>query len=134
MAKIQIQADSTVQSLLGGAADMPLKELEYFISELNALAIRKRFADKEKRDKFLLRKINQTILPEQTLERYVFLQEKMEVENISDAEHKELLTLVAQEEKIRNKRFQYLLELAQLRHITLSELMNSLGLNVPNYA
>lgn len=134
MEKIQIQVNSNIQSLIGGFSEMPLHDLETFISGLNALVIRKRVADKGKRDKALLLKINQTVLPEQTLERYVFLQDKMELESLSETEYKELLTLVHQEEKIRNKRFQFLLELAQLRDIPLTELMNNLGLDTLNYA
>ena len=82
----------------------------------------------------MLRKINETVLPEPIMERYLYLQEKMEVENLPDTEYQELLKLVTQEEKIRNKRFQYLLELSQLRGISLTELMNNLGLNILNYA
>ena len=74
------------------------------------------------------------MLPEPVIERYAFLHEKMEVENLSDIEYQELLTLVDKEEKTRNKRFQYLLELSQLRNITLTELMDNLGLNIRNYA
>ena len=110
------------------------ERLEGFINALNALAIRKRETDIGKRDKFLLRKINETVLPEPVIERYAFLHEKMEVENLSDIEYQELLTLVDKEEKTRNKRFQYLLELSQLRNITLTELMDNLGLNIRNYA
>ena len=134
MAKMQIQTDNNMQSLMGGFSDMPLHDLESFIRKLNALAIRKRVVDKEKREKSLLLKINQSILPEETMERYTFLQEKLEEENVSDSEYQELLNLVNQEEKIRNKRFQYLLELSQLRAISLTELMNRLGLNTPVYA
>jgi hypothetical protein len=134
MENIQIQANNNIQNLIGGFSDMPLHDLESFISGLNALVIRKRVADKGKQDKALLLKINQTVLPEQVLERYVFLQDKMELENLSESEYQELLTLVHQEEKIRNKRFKYLLELSQLRGISLPELMNSLGLNTLNYA
>ena len=72
----------------------------------------------------LHKKINQAILPKQIMERYCFLQDKMEVEKLSDVEYTELLTLVDKEEKIRNKRFQYLFELAQLRNISLAKLMN----------
>ena len=72
----------------------------------------------------LHKKINQAILPKQIMERYCFLQDKMEVEKLSDVEYTELLTLVDKEEKIRNKRFQYLFELAQLRNISLAQLMN----------
>jgi hypothetical protein len=134
MENIQIQANNNIQNLIGGFSDMPLHDLESVISGLNALVIRKRVADKGKRDKALLLKINQTVLPEQTMERYIFLQDKMELENLAETEYQELLMLVNQEEKIRNKRFKYLLELSQLRNIPLTELMNNLGLNTLNYA
>ena len=129
-----MQSENIAQSLLGNFSEMPLKELEHFINALNAIAIRRRAVDSAKQDKVLLRKINQTVLSEQDMERYTYLQEKIEVENISDTEYQELLNLVDKEEKIRNKRFEYLLELAQLRNISLSELMNNLGLNVSHYA
>jgi hypothetical protein len=134
MENTQIQVNPNIQTLIGGFSEMPLTDLESVISGLNALVIRKRVADKGKRDKALLLKINQTVLSEQALERYVFLQDKMELDNLSETEYQELLVLVNQEEKIRNKRFQFLLELAQLRNIPLTELMNNLGLNTLNYA
>ena len=130
MDNLQIQPNTNLQSLIGGFAEMPLSDLEFFISELNALAVRKRATDSSKRNKFLLQKINQTVLPESIMERYVFLQNKMEFEDLSETEYQELLNLVAQEEKIRNKRFQYLVELAQLKDVPLTQLMNQLGLNM----
>ena len=134
MTKMQTQTDTNIKSLIGGFTNMPLQDLESFIKELNALATRKRNADKGKSDKSLLLKINRAILPEEMMERYTFLQEKMEVENLSDSEYQELLSLVNQEEKVRNKRFQYLVELSQLRTISLLELMNRLGLNTSVHA
>jgi hypothetical protein len=134
MPQLQIQGNSAAQQLLGNFSDLPLKDIEFFIQELNALAVRKRNNDTEKRDKFLLRKINESVLSEEIMQRYVALQEKMEVENLSDVEHKELLQLVEKEEKIRNKRFQYLIELSQLRAIPLPNLMQKLGLNTFSYA
>lgn len=134
MTKMHVQTDNDIKSLIGGFTNMPLQDLESFIKELNALAIRKRIADKGKSDKSLLLKINRAILPEEMMERYTFLQEKMEVENLTDSEYQELLTLVNQEEKVRNRRFQYLVELSQLRTISLTELMNRLGLNTPVHA
>ena len=79
--------------------------------------------------KSLLLKINQAKLPEEIIVRYTFLQEKMEIDNLSDSDYHELLNLINQQEKIRNKRFQYLFELSQLLSIPLTELMNRLGLN-----
>jgi hypothetical protein len=134
MEKTQMHVENTIPNLLGGFSEMPLKELEHFIKELNALAIKKRVLDKGNQDKILLRKINETALTEPLMERYIGLQEKMELDNLSDTEYQELLNLVDKEEKIRNKRFQYLLELSQLRGISLTELMNKLGLNILNHA
>ena len=131
---MQTQMNLNIKSLIGGFNDMPLQDLESFIKELNALAIKKRIADKGKTDKSILLKINRATLPEEMMERYTFLQEKMEVESLSDLEYQELLNLVNQEEKVRNKRFQYLLELSQLRSIPLYELMNRLGLNTSVHA
>ena len=133
MSKAQIQV-SSVQHLLGNFSDLPLKDIEFFIKELNALVVRKRNDDTQKRDKFLLRKINESVLSEEVLQRYSVLQEKIELSTLSDIEHKELLQLVEKEEKVRNRRFQYLIELAQLRGISLPELMQKLGLNTFNYA
>ena len=134
MEKIQMPVKAAPPNLLGGFSEMPLKDLEFYIRELSAMAVRKRANDSEKRDKFLLRKITQTVLPETTLERYAALQEKMELEKLSETEYEELLNLVSQEEKIRNKRFQYLLELSQLRGTSLVDLMKNLGLNTLHYA
>lgn len=99
MENIQIQSNNNLQSLIGGFAEMPLPDLESFINGLNTLVIRKRVTDSNKRNKFLLQKINQTVLPEQAMERYIFLQDKMELENLLETEYQELLNLVAQEEK-----------------------------------
>lgn len=129
-----MSTDNAPHTALSNFSDMPLKELEHFINALNGLVTIKRAADSDKRDKFLLRKINQTVLSEQDRVRYAFLQEKMELENLSEVEYQELLVLVDKEESIRNARFQYLLELAQLRRISLTELMTHLGLNVVHYA
>ncbi len=125
---MQVQSIANIQNLIGGFTEMPLNELESFISGLNALATKKRLTDTNKRSSFLLQKITQTVLSERATERYTFLQDKVELESLSDTEQQELLKLVAQEEKIRNRRFRYLLELAQLKDITLTELSSQLGL------
>ncbi len=119
------------QSLLSNADQMPVTELEAFVQQLNALITRKKTTDKSLRDTILLDKINQTVLDKAKRERYQSLIYKMEMETISDVEHAELLKLVEQEEKIRVKRLTYLIELAQLRNISLPQLMKNLELTKP---
>lgn len=123
-----------IQQLIGNFSDLPLKDLELFLKELNSIVVKKRKNDLPKRDKFLLRKINESVLVDDVLQRYIELQEKMETTVLMENEHQELLLLVEKDEKIRNKRFQYLIELSQIRSIPLPELMQQLGLKLFHYA
>jgi hypothetical protein len=129
MSKIQIQSEIDAQSLLTSISQVSVNELEFFFREINALITRKKATDKDYRDRALLTKINQTVLPKIKAERYMSLHQKLEYETLSETEHKEFMDLVHQEEILRNKRVKYLIELAQLRAITLPQLMQSLGLN-----
>ena len=49
--------------IMQNAAQMPIPELERIIHELNALVMRRKTTDKSYRERFLLGKINTTILP-----------------------------------------------------------------------
>jgi hypothetical protein len=122
------------QSLLYNAAQMPLTELEAFINQLNALATRKKTPDTNVRDTILLDKINRTVLEKSKRERYHALIYKLEIETISDTDHAELLELVEEEEKIRVKRLKYLIELSQLRNVSLPQLMKTLELTKPIFS
>lgn len=119
------------QNLLYNAAQLPLTELEAYVQQLNSLITRKRTTDTNLRDTVLLDKITRTVLDKVKRERYQALIYKLEMETISDTEHAELLELVEREEKIRVKRLKYLIELAQLRNITLPQLMKNLELTKP---
>ncbi len=119
------------QSLLYNASQMPLTDLEMFVQQLNAVIRDKKKTDKNLQDTILLDKINRTVLDKSKRLRYQALIQQMEIETISDIEHSELLELVEEEEKIRVKRLKYLIELAQLRNITLPQLMKTLELTKP---
>ena len=129
MTKIQIQTEIDTQTFLSSVSQMPVNELEYFVRELNALITRRKENNQEYRDRALLSKINQAILPKEQTERYVSLHLKLEAETISESEYQEFMDLVAQEEELRNERVKYMIELSQLRGVTLPHVMNSLGLN-----
>jgi hypothetical protein len=119
------------QSLLYNAAQMPVTELESFIHQLNALVTRKKTPDNQVRDTVLLDKINRTVLEKSKRERCQTLIYKLEMETISDTDQAELEGLVEEEEKIRVKRLKYLIELSQLRNVTLPQLMKTLELTKP---
>jgi hypothetical protein len=115
--------------IMQNAAQMPIPELERMVHELNALVMRRKTTDKQYRERFLLGKINTTVLDREKTARYKYLIYKHEYETISDKEHAELLLLTEEEEGIRVQRLTYLVELTQLKNIPLPQLMENLGLN-----
>lgn len=80
----------------------------------------------------MLSKINQG-LPEATWQRYYQLIAKRQDETLNAEEHRELLHLTEQVERLDAQRLEYLVELARLRQTTLPALMESLDLQSPNY-
>lgn len=121
------------QTLLKDVAQMPLLELERFVQAVNGLITQKKTTDKTYRERFLLRKINETVLGREKTERYQQLILKLESVTITDIEYTELMQLTEKEEIIRYERLKYLVELAQLRSITLPQLMENMGLNRPTH-
>ena len=119
------------QTLLKDVAQMPLPEIERFVQSVHALITQRKSTDKTYQDRLLLRKINETILGATKTKRYQLLVQKLEAETISDSEYKEFMQLAEEEETIRYERLIYLVELAQIRSITLPQLMENLGLNRP---
>jgi hypothetical protein len=122
------------QVLIQNAARLPIPELEGIIHELNALVMRRKTTDKSYRMSFLLGKINTTVLGREKTERYQELVYKHEFETITDEEHAEWAQLADEEEKIRYVRLTYMVELSELKGITLLQLMEKLHLNPPSHA
>jgi hypothetical protein len=107
---------------------MPVPELEKLVKDINALLRRKKMQDKTFRERQLLHKINRTVLNTTQTARYHVLVEKLELSTITAAEQIEFEALAHEEEKRRNQRVKYMLELAQIRAVTLPQVMASLGL------
>lgn len=128
MEAVSIAPQTHALSLLPNMAELPVSELEYYLIEINALIRRKQTTDKKIRERVLLDKITQTILSKKKTERYHELVYKLEFETLSDVEHAEFMRLATHEEKLRNQRVKYLIELAQLRAVSLPQLMLDLGL------
>ena len=82
-----------------------------------------------KREVKLLRVINNNTLEVQP--RLAELDAKRRAETLTPKEHKELLVLLEANEKTQAERLSALLKLAQLRGVSLDELMEQLGLSAP---
>ena len=125
-----MEAVSKIDSvnLLRDADRMPVAELEQFIKEVSALLRRKKTQDKTLRERQLVHKINRNVLETEEAVRYHVLVKKLELGSLTDVEHAEIGLLGDKEEKLRNQRVKYMIELAQLREQTLPQVMKSLGL------
>lgn len=128
MEAVSIAPQKHQLSLLPNIAELPVSELEFYLIEIAALIRRKQTTDKKMRERVLLDKISQTVLSKKKALRYQELVYKLEFETITDAEHAEFMRLANYEAKLRNQRVKCLIELAQLRAVSLPQLIEDLGL------
>ncbi len=126
--KAQIQLD--LNAVMEGIAKLDLDELEAFATKINYLVAKKKAPNIPKREAILLEKINEG-LPIEIQEEYHTLLEKSANETLTESEHKRLLKLIPLAEAKQVERLKYLIELAQLRNITVDELMEHLGITPP---
>ena len=129
--KVEIQLSS--QELLKAVEQLSLTDLEQFVSQVLLLQAQRKANSLPQAEAELLRKINQGI-PSDTQKNYDELIAKRQDETLTPEEHRELLHLTEQIEKLQAQRLESLAELARLRKTSLTALMENLGIQVPTYA
>lgn len=133
MSSVQITTQVSTEQLLHGVASLPAAELDQFVAKVLALRAKLRAPSLSEHEAQLLKQINQG-LPKQQIQRFTELDHKRQDETLSELEHQELLALVAQMEQLNAVRMQSLAQLAMLRQVSLTTLMNNLGIKAPDYA
>jgi hypothetical protein len=128
--KIMSQVNIGLDQLLSGVAQLETADLEQFVGQVNSLLEQRKVPNLSRRETELLEQINQG-LPELIQQRYDALQIKLHEESIMSEEHQELLDLIDTVEQASTDRLQALIELAQLRQISLNALMNQLDIHHP---
>lgn len=127
MGSIVRQAQISPEELLKAADQLSLTELEQFLADLLALRARRRAPGLPQEEADLLLQINRGI-PSEIRAQYEDLLTKREAEVLTPGEHEELLRLVAQVEALQVKRAEQLAKLARIRGMSLSALMDELGI------
>jgi hypothetical protein len=107
------------------------RSLDTFIANIVSLRARRSTPDKQKQEAFLLEKINKSLSHKDTL-RFKLLNQKHSEGNITEQEYAELCVLVEKIEKLNVSRLKYITVLAQIRNVSVRELMNQLGINQKN--
>lgn len=133
MPKVQMIADTKLDQVLNGVAQLDTMALEEVLQQVSRLLARRKAPSVPQREVELLQQISNYLSPAVRI-RYHELNVKLHNETITETEHQEFLVLVDQIEVADAKRLQHLIELAQLRGVPLATLMSQLGLGVSSHA
>jgi hypothetical protein len=121
------------EDLLKSVSTLESSEIIQFMQEMGRIVAARKVKSLSERETELLKAINESI-PTKLQVSYESLMLKLNNESISDDEHKDLLKLVAKMEAKKGKKVEYMMELAQLRKISLKELVQQLNANSFFYA
>ena len=132
MSTFKLELHLSSEDLLKAVAQLSQSDLEEFVSQVIAIQAQKKASKLPKIEAELLIKINQG-MSDDIQNYYEKLIAKRESETLTENEHEELLSLSKQIEKLQAQRIEYLAELARLRGISLTTLMESLGIQTQIY-
>ena len=130
MATVQFKSEITIEldQLLTGVAQLDTPDLEQLLIQVQQVLAHRQNPSLPALEIELLQKINQT-LPEEIQQKYNDLNAKMRSQTITPDEHQDLLKLIDVIEQADGDRLQNLIQLSQLKNISLSELMKQLQIH-----
>jgi hypothetical protein len=128
MSTIKVEVQLSSEELLKAVEQLSLPDLDQFVSKVIVLQAQRKAPTLPQAEVELLLKINQSV-PLDTQKHYDELLVKRQAETLMIDEHRELLHLSNQIEKLQAQRIENLVELARLRGISLITLMGNLGKN-----
>ena len=122
------------KTYLKSFTQLKIKQLEALIRELNILLLKKKKQNDDFDERALISQLNRTVLSKEKRALYRLYSQKVEEETLTATEKIAFDKLADEAEQFRNKRVKILIDLAQLRSVSLSTLMQDLGLNPPQRA
>ena len=131
--QIARQIDVDLNEVLSSITKLNAADLEQFLNQVTTILARRKAPNLSQRETDLLQRINEGV-PDIVRQRYRQLNAKRQAETLSEPEHSELLSLVDRIELADADRLGCLIELANLRGVTVAALMQQLGIQAPAYA
>lgn len=130
MATVQFKSEISIEldQLLAGVAQLDTPYLEKLLIQVRHVLAHRKNPSLPALEIELLQKINQA-LSEEIQQQYNDLSAKMRSGVITPNEHQDLLKLIDIVEQTDADRLQYLIQLSQLRNISLPELMQQLDIH-----
>ena len=132
MSTIHIEAQVSTEQLLRAVEQLSPPEFSAVVEKLLALRAERVGAHLDQSETALLQEIN-AAQPLDTRGRFEALVARRQDESISPAELDDLIRLTEQCEERDVRRLNALEALAQRRHVTLAEIMTSLGIPLPRH-
>ena len=132
MSTIKVQIQLSSEDLLKAVEQLSHEDLKIFISQVITLQAQRNTSHLNQRESELLLKINQ-IIPSDIQNNYNNLIAKRDGLTLTNNEHQELLHLTEQIELQQAQRVECLVELANLRGVSLNTLMENLGVQMQSY-
>ena len=133
MTIVKVETELTTDNLLKAVGQLNKHEIEQFVSQVINLRAQRLVHRLSQAEAQFIVKINQGV-PAEVQEQYDELIDKRRDEALSSEEYSELLRLTDQIEKMEAQRMLYLSELALYRKVSLTELMDNMGIQPPAYA
>lgn len=130
MTTTHLNSEIDIESVMQGMGKLNNSELENILSRISIMLAQKKAPNLPKQEAKLLLEINQS-LDEAVLQRYSSLNQLMRENKLSEEEYQELIQLIDKVELADAKRLKAIIELANLRAITVDELMKQLNIQPP---
>jgi hypothetical protein len=133
MTTIQIQSNLSFDTLLESLQQLSAEELAELTQHSARLHAQRRASNLSEAETELLIKINSGIVPPKIQARCEKLTHKQRNSFLTSQEQDELAALIDEIEELNARRIGYILQLANLREVSLNELMHSLELKPLSY-
>ncbi|MBE9232600.1 STAS/SEC14 domain-containing protein [Cuspidothrix issatschenkoi LEGE 03284] len=131
MPTVKIEAQISALDLLQAVQQLSQHELEQFVEQILQFKAQKIAPNLSAKESELLIKINQD-LPLVLQQHYENLIDKRNEETLTESEYQQLLDLTEQVETYQVQRLEYLTQLAQIRQVSLTNLITQMGINPIN--
>ena len=122
----------STKELLKAAERLKPSQLDRFVSDVIALKAQRQAPRLTATETTLLQNINQG-LPPLVRKKWQHLVRKRDARKLTPKEYQELLRLVDQIEELQANRVKWMAQLAQLRKISLDELIKELSIQNPGH-
>lgn len=133
MATIQIQTQLSFETLLNSLQQLEPAELDQLANATSLIRAKKRAPNLTAVETELLQKIQNSTISLETRQRCSELTDAQRKRPLSAPERQELANLIDQMELINAQRLKHLIALAELRQITLDEIMRQLEIKPFSY-